>query len=146
MLIGNMSNMYVERDSFWSRIRILETELVHPTPRGLELKFIPRCSLHCVYNIFSGCCHLQESKKIWQERLMIFFSPRLQRVSKREHNNNELHNHLFYSINSLSSHVNGGNGQKGGSCLLLQSKIFDIKMCWIPWAMTHHPHQTKTKI
>lgn len=58
MLIGNMTNMYVERNSLWCWIRIVEAEFVHPTPRSLKLKFITRCSLQSVYCIARWRCHL----------------------------------------------------------------------------------------
>ena len=40
MLVGDMTNMNVEGDSLRSRVRVVETKLVHPTSRCLKLKLV----------------------------------------------------------------------------------------------------------
>lgn len=60
VLIGNMTNMYVKRNSLWRWVRIVKTKFVHSASWGFKLKLITRCSLRSVHCIIPRRCHLHK--------------------------------------------------------------------------------------
>ena len=62
VLIGYMTDMYVERNRLWCWIRIVETEFVHSTSRSLKLKLVSRCSLYILHRVPTRRFYLRKNQ------------------------------------------------------------------------------------